>query len=237
MSFRNRFEFYRSREWENLLAQLKIERANEDGQIICEYCQKPIVKAYDCIGHHKKELTEENVLDYEISLNPDNIAFVHFGCHNRLHYRAGQICREVYIIYGPPLAGKTSYVAEAKAPGDLILDIDSIWQAISGEPRYEKPGRLNAVVFAVRDKLLEAVKYRLGKWNNAWIIGGYPNGAERERLAKELGAREVLLNPGRAECIARLEANAQGRDLEAWRGFIDTWYERSGIDDAIPPTA
>ena len=53
------FTFYRSREWAALLAALKQERVNDEGQIVCEYCGKPIVRAYDMIGHHKEELTEE----------------------------------------------------------------------------------------------------------------------------------------------------------------------------------
>ena len=65
--FRDRHSFYTSREWRKLLQTIKMERLNDDGQIICEYCGKPIVNAYDIIGHHKIELNEENVNDYDIS--------------------------------------------------------------------------------------------------------------------------------------------------------------------------
>ena len=54
------YNFYRSKEWTDLLEILKLERVNAEGFIICEHCDKPIVKAYDCIGHHKIELTEQN---------------------------------------------------------------------------------------------------------------------------------------------------------------------------------
>ena len=59
--------FYKSKEWENLLEHFKLERVNYNGELICEYCYKPITRAYDCIGHHDKELTEANVNDYNIS--------------------------------------------------------------------------------------------------------------------------------------------------------------------------
>ena len=49
--------FYQSKEWRSLLTTLKMERINDNGEIICEYCGKPITKAYDMIGHHKTELT------------------------------------------------------------------------------------------------------------------------------------------------------------------------------------
>ena len=46
----------KSKEWLNLLEQLRLERVNSSGEIVCEHCHKPIIKKYDCIGHHKIEL-------------------------------------------------------------------------------------------------------------------------------------------------------------------------------------
>ena len=75
----SRSEFYRSRSWREFVEILKIERTDENGFIICAHCGKPIVKKYDCIGHHKEELTEENYENPEISLNPDNVVLVQAG--------------------------------------------------------------------------------------------------------------------------------------------------------------
>ena len=222
------FTFYRSKEWQKLLQQIKQERLDQDGQIICEECGRPIVRAYDIIGHHKTELTPENVNDYAISLNPENIALVHHRCHNIIHDKLGMMkTREVFIVYGPPLSGKTSWVKENKNDGDLVIDLDNIWESITGGPRYSKPPRLKAVAFKIRDAEIEAAKYRQGKWLNAYIIGGYPLQGERERLAKELGAREIYIEASEEECIARLEAEPDGgRDKEEWRGYIAEWFRR-----------
>lgn len=218
------YNFYRSKEWVNLLQVLKNERIDAQGNIICEHCGRPIVRAYDCIGHHKTELTEENYTDYNISLNPDNIALVHHKCHNIIHNKLYSGNRQVFIVYGSPCSGKSSYVTEAMSEGDLIIDMDSIWQCVSGCERYIKPNRLKSVVFAVRDNLLESVKYRRGKWVNAYIIGGYPYQAERERLIDTLGAREVFIDTPREECINRLLASEDGRDIEQWVKYIDDWW-------------
>ena len=215
--------FYTSKQWRKLLDQLKIERAKEDGQIICAYCDKPIVKRFDIIGHHKEELTDENVNDFTISLNPDNVDLVHAACHNRIHNKLGYKRRQIYIVYGPPLAGKTTYVKEVMNEGDLIIDLDNIWQSISGCDRYIKPGRLKSVVFSVRNTLLDAAKYKLGRWNNCYIIGGYPLISERERLIKELGAREIFVEASKEECLARLQAVGD-RPKEEWAKYIDDWY-------------
>ena len=217
------YNFYRSDEWENLLKILKSERINSEGYIICEHCGKPIVKAYDCIGHHTIELTEENYTDYTISLNPDLIALVHHKCHNIIHNKLYSGNRQVYLVYGSPLSGKSSYVSESMVEGDLVIDVDSIWQCVSGCDRYIKPNRLRAVVFSVRDNLLESVQYRRGKWLNAYVIGGYPYQAERERLASSLGAREIFIDTDKDTCINRLY-ECGNRDVTEWTKYINDWW-------------
>lgn len=223
--FRDRFSFYRSKEWRKLLDNIKYERLNEDGELICEYCGKPITKAYDAIGHHKIELTEENVNNYDISLNPQNIMLCHHSCHNRIHNKLGYSNREVFLVYGAPLSGKSTYVKNAMNPGDLVIDMDSIWQCISFQKRYEKPARLKSVAFRIRDSLIDTVKYRFGKWNNAYVIGGYALQSERERLIKELGAREIYIESTEEECMQRLQAADDGRDKEEWSGYIRAWFD------------
>lgn len=217
--------FYRSREWRTLLDSLKLERVDDKGQIICKYCNKPITKAYDIIGHHKIELTEENVNDFNISLNPANIVFVHHRCHNYIHNKLGYSGRKVFLVYGSPLSGKTTWVNNNMSEGDMVVDMDSIWQCISGCDRYIKPNRLKSVVFKVRDSLLDSIKYRYGKWRNAYIIGGYPYQSERERLCKELGAREIFIDVSKDECLNRLQSS-EDRNKEEWEKYIDEWFDR-----------
>lgn len=217
--------FYKSKAWEGLLKTIKMERVNEDGELICWHCKKPITKAYDCIGHHTIFLTEENVNDIEISLNPELIQLVHHRCHNKIHNKLGFKRKEIYLVYGSPLAGKSTYVKSVCEPGDLIINIDDIWECVSGLERYNKPGRLNAVVFSVRDKLMECVKYRVGKWNNAYIIGGYPLISERERLCKELGAREIFIDTPKEICLERLKDLNLSDDSDM-KKYIEDWFKR-----------
>ena len=220
--------FYQSREWRALLATLKMERVNEQGEIICAHCGEPITRKYDCIGHHKVALNERSVNDAAVALNPDNVVLVHHVCHNRIHNKLGHIARQVYLVWGSPLSGKSTYVDEVAVWGDLIVDVDSIWQCVSGRERYEKPARLKPVVFGIRDTLLDMVRHRCGSWRNAYVVGGYPLVNERERLMRSLGAREVYVESSQAECIARLKACRDGRDAGEWRRYIDDWWRKSG---------
>ena len=204
---------------------IRLERVNSEGQLICEYCGKPIIAKYDCIGHHKIELTEANVDDANIALNPDNIMLVHHRCHNKIHNKLSY-SQHVYLVYGSPLSGKNTFVKDNMDVGDCIVDIDNIWQSISGCDRYIKPNRLRTCVFNIRNHMIDMVRMRQGKWLNAWIIGGYPLISERERLCKALGAREIFIDTPREKCIERLHANPEGRDILEWEKYIAEWWER-----------
>lgn len=217
--------FYQSKEWRKLVSLIRLDRVNEDGNIICEHCGKPIVKMYDCIGHHSIPLTEDNVNDVSISLNPELIQLVHHRCHNKIHNKLGYKRKEIFLVYGSPLSGKTTYVNSVREPGDLIIDIDNIWECVSGCDRYIKPPRLNSVVFGMRDYLMDCVKVRRGKWNACYIVGGFPLISERERLCKTLGAREIYIESTKEECLQRLELS-DDRDKSEWKKFIENWWRR-----------
>lgn len=218
--------FYQSKPWVKLMAVLRMERVNENGELLCEFCGKPIVHKYDCIGHHKIELTDQNITDAMIALNPDNVMLVHHHCHNKIHNKLGYYTRQVYLVYGCPLSGKTTLVQQSMSAGDLVVDMDNIWQCISMQERYVKPPRLNAVAFGVRDLLIDMIRTRRGKWQNAYLIGGYPLSSERERLQKSLNAREIFVDTSKEECLDRLRNLSDNRDKEMWEKFILDWWEK-----------
>lgn len=211
---------YTSKAWRDLLSVIKLQRVNEEGQIICEHCGRPIVRAYDCIGHHSIVLDESNYMNASIALNPDLIQLVHHRCHNIIHNKLGYAHRQVYLVYGAPLSGKTTWVNENMNEGDLIIDMDNIWQCVSGCDRYVKPNRLKQNVFAIRNQLIDMVKVRYGKWLNAYVIGGYPLISERERLIKSLGAREIFIDTDKEICLQRC------KDREGWDQYVEEWFDR-----------
>ena len=190
------------------------ERASsEDGVLYCEHCKKPIVKAYDCIAHHVVEVTQSNLHDMQVTLNPENIMLVHHACHNEIHKRFGRIIRKVYMVWGAPRAGKTTYVDSIKDNGDIVVDIDSIWQCI-GDEELTKPNALKPVVFAMRDALYQCILTRLGAWANAYIITTRPDA----RLADKLGAELIYIPAERQECLSRCEK-------ETWVQYVNDWFD------------
>ena len=198
--------------------------------MICEHCGKPILKPYDCIAHHVTELTEQNVGDVSIALNPDNIKLIHFRCHNELHKRFGfnrRPIKKVYIVFGAPCSGKTSFVEENAGDNDIILEIDRLYQGITKSGVHELPQVVKSNVFKLRDSMLDMIATRYGAWENAYIIGGYPLLNERERLADRVNADKIIyVDTPKEVCLLRLESEPNGRDRDKWRGYIDDWFAR-----------
>lgn len=225
--------FYCSDAWRNLREIVINERTDADGFIRDEVTGEPILNRYDVILHHKIPLTEGNVNDAGIALNPDNLMVVSHKTHNKLHDKFGYVRKEIYLVHGSPYAGKHKFVRESMSEGDLIVDIDSIWECVSGKNIFSKPARLNAVVFGVRDYLLDCVRVRRGKWNNAYIIGGYPLVSERDRLRAIYGARGVHIDTGREKCEERVKASLAGPERAQMMEYIGDYWEKFRPD--TPP--
>lgn len=214
--------FYASEKWVNLRLLLINQRGNK-----CEHCKKVIAKSKDLIGHHLTELTPENVHDRTISLNPEKIEIICFDCHNKEHKRFGyQSEREVYLVYGPPMSGKLSFVRENLKRGDIVVDMDRLYSAVSMLPYYDKPDNLFSNVIGIHNQLVDNIKTRLGKWNNAWIVGGYADKYKRNRIADDLGAELIFCDVSKEECMRRLEVNEDRQyRKDEWQGYIEKWFE------------
>lgn len=222
-------QFYNSDEWRLFRAKLIHDRTSkDDGVLYDEHDGKPLLKAYDIVLHHKKPLTMQNVNDFSVSLNPENIMIVSQQSHNEIHARFGYTAqRKVYYVYGAPCSGKTTFVNNIKGNSDLIIDIDNVWQAITGGARFEKPNALKQVAFAVRDTLLDCVKRRTGNWERAYIIEGNASQARRRDVVAFYGAELIHIDTDKQTCLKRL-ANDQNRTAEQkkkWAEYITRYFD------------
>ena len=231
--FNNLQSFYSSEEWTLFRRTTINERMNESGELICDYCKKPIFKKYDIIAHHIEELTLKNVNNINISLNPDNIQLVHHACHNKIHnrFQGGYVykARKVYLITGSPLAGKNTWVLNNANSEDLIVDIDKIWECISINNKYCRSDKLKDNMFSVRNELLDQVKTRKGNWTNAYVVMSLPIKAERDRYINTLGAEHILIDTDKEECMRRLKNNKDGRSIKEWTQYIEDYWNKLQI--------
>lgn len=210
-------KFYCTQEWRDLSYNSKIAAGGK-----CSRCGYIADKMSELIGHHKIELTEDNVDDPNISLNPENIEVICQQCHNKEHRRFGNK-QNVYIVYGSPLSGKTTLVKEIMRQGDIVLDMDSLWEAVTLQPEYIKPNNVRFNVFKLRDELLQQIKTRYGSWYDAYVIMSLPDKYERERLVKTLGAELIFCEATKEECLKRRELSGKPNQ---WDNYILDWFER-----------
>lgn len=218
--------FYDSKEWKSLRLQLIAERTPK-----CERCKEIIAEEEKIIGHHTIELDNTNVNDRSISLNKQFIELICFDCHNKEHKRFGyqikKTDRKVYVVYGAPLCGKSSFVMANKDRLDLVVDMDSLYSAVTMLDKYDKPDTLKFNVLAIRKSIIDNIKTRYGNFNSAWIIGGYPRAIERNQLCDMLGATPIYIEATKEECMQRLLEVKDGRrdKVNMWAKFIDKWFE------------
>lgn len=227
-----RRDFYRSKEWEAFRKVIIAERTEADGFVRCAECGQPILKKYDLIIHHKDELDSANVFDATVALNPDNVVCVHFKCHNKIHERFGfhkagsryNPQKNVYIVYGSPCSGKTTWVHSVATPKDIIVDLDSIYECISTNPRYEKTEQIKSVAFEVRDKLYDIIKYRSGNWHNAYVTTTGARIGDRERLAARIGADDMIyIDTPKEICLERAKATRPPQFISFIELFFNTY--------------
>lgn len=210
-------QFYCSKPWRELSYNLKIKINGK-----CNRCGETIVDFSKLIGHHKVELDESNVNDPKVSLNPELIEIICHDCHNKEHRRFGNK-KNVYIVYGSPLSGKTTLVRELIQYGDIVLDIDALWQAVSFQEEYVKPKNVRFNIFKLRDELLDQIKTRYGNWYDAYVIMSLPDKYERERLRESLGAKLIYCEATKEECINRLDKSDKPRQ---WLDYINEWWDK-----------
>ena len=211
--------FYTSKQWRLFRKTVISERLARDGDVICDYCKRPIVNDYDIIAHHYKTfLTEANVNDYNISLNQDNIQLVHLGCHNKIHNNFGTCTyKKVYLVFGSPGAGKSTYINEVADSNSLIVDIDRIYEAINNQ----RSKKLYSNVMQLFNQLIDVVRTRNGAWSNAYII--LANCRNVERYQKLLDAEVIHINTDKQICYERAapKINKYG---QPYKDYIDNYW-------------
>lgn len=226
--------FYNSPKWAVFRAQKIQHSIQEKGGVFCEYCGKPIVEKGDiCVHHTPIELTPENVNDVMVALNEDNTKIACKDCHNKQHNRwcGGRIEKKqcsTFIVYGAPMSGKSSYVTQHYQRGDIVVDMDRLFHAVTLGQLYDKPDNLLKNIYAMQNLLIDNIKTHYGSFKNAWIIGGYPEKFRRNKLAEDLGAELVFIPCDLDTCLYRLQYCNDYRQQHAadWELYIRDWFQK-----------
>lgn len=166
--------------------------------------------------------------------NVSNLQTLCFDCHQlkrakeaqmkKRNEKYNQSCR-VTVVTGPPGAGKTSYVKERAIEGDLILDIDRLFVAFTGLPKYEKPNAILPFVLNAYESVIAQLTNGTGDVRHAWIISGAPEREKRNRLKWTLNAKVVVLDEREENCIERIKNDpSRNGKVREWTELIRQWW-------------
>ena len=127
----------------------------------------------------------------------------------------------IYIVYGPPKAGKFPYVKENKAEGAPVWQTDKIFEAITFEEGKLKSSHWSIdLCMALRERFIAYLKEPKREVPEAWIVGTMENGKWRRRVAQELNAETILVKTDKKTCLERAEGEEH---IKEW---IHRWFNK-----------
>jgi hypothetical protein len=107
-----------------------------------------------------------------------------------------------FVVWGPPAAGKTTWVMAHARPGDLVVDLDALAQALdpAGTTR-EHERHVDLVAKAAQRGALHAI-FQLGLECDVYLIHVHLDPQTRSRYERG-GAQIVVVDPGLDTCLER----------------------------------
>lgn len=133
----------------------------------------------------------------------------------------------VYVVHGPPLSGKSTYVQEHKGPNDLVFDFGLIMSALSGLPVHQHNENLIGYVLDIRDLIINRLRHE-DKLDAAWIIVTTIRPRLRQALSG-IDVKYIELSVDEATARRRLRDDPDGRDIAVWDQVIDKHFQTAEV--------
>jgi broad-specificity NMP kinase len=119
------------------------------------------------------------------------------------------------VVTGPPCSGKSTYVRERAKPGDIVIDFDTLAQALGSPTAHDHNKEIRLVTIdARRSAIASAVSAHL-RGHPVWIVD--TDIRERLPMYRAACADVVTLRVDRAELHRRAQAERPPR----WHELIE----------------
>lgn len=135
----------------------------------------------------------------------------------------------LHIITGPPCAGKSTWVMQRANSGDIVIDLDRIAVAFSGEnaDTHGHRGSIRAVAMAARDAAIdEILNNRLYLDTDVYLIHSVPGrGALGTYEFHDAEVHEI--DPGRSVVESRCRRNRPPEAMNVVEKFYGNQLRKS----------
>nr|WP_280371139.1 AAA family ATPase [Nocardia wallacei] len=129
----------------------------------------------------------------------------------------------LYVVTGPPAAGKSTYCREHAQHGDIVIDHDALAVALAGgrDPdSHDHPKTVKTVTKAARRAAIDKA-ITLAHECDVYLIHSTPSAALLERY-QAAGAEIITIDPGIDVVLGRAKL-----ERPWWmQGAIKRWYEQ-----------
>lgn len=136
----------------------------------------------------------------------------------------------LFVVIGPPAAGKSTWVQDHAKPGDVIIDYDRIAVALQpdGVPDHGHKRPIATVAYQAREAAIrEAVRHTESR--NVYIIHSVPRPPVMAKY-KAQGAEIVTVDPGRDVVMARCRRERSSDAL----AVVERWYRSRPMKPTKP---
>lgn len=133
---------------------------------------------------------------------------------------------EITVVVGAPASGKSAWVESVRQPGEPVVDYDLLARAFGSTVPHDAPVAVREVAFAARQGAISRI--RRGVSDSAYIVQSFIDAAAVAAWL-DFGARVVVVDPGKGECLRRAESD--GRPQHSFEG-IEKWYAEEPVWDS-----
>lgn len=131
----------------------------------------------------------------------------------------------VYIVYGAPASGKTTYVHDVMGSNDIVYDFDDIMRIITGQPYQTVNNNAVGYVLDIRDAIINRLKND-DRISNAYFINSFV-GKNFEQSLSGLEVRFIKMETERDICIKRIE-ESERKNKERLYETVYEWFDKYG---------
>lgn len=131
----------------------------------------------------------------------------------------------INLVWGAPCSGKSYLVQNNFNWGDIVVDLDRLFSAISFLPVHEQPNNLLPFVLDAKEFLIQKIRAANPVGIAAWIISGCPKRRDRERF-KDMGFNLIFVESSMNTCRVNLRKDPlRTKFVQQYDAVIEKWFK------------